>query len=93
MYKFRLYVVGDTPRSAKAIDSLREVLESDLKGQYSLDVTDLLKDPGAGDADGILATPTAIKVYPPPARRILGDFSDRTKVLFRFGLEPGLEKV
>ncbi|MBW1784361.1 MAG: circadian clock protein KaiB [Deltaproteobacteria bacterium] len=88
MYTFKLYVVGSTPRSARAIDNLREFLESDLKGAYSLEVIDLLKDPTAGDGDKILATPSAIRVSPSPERRILGDFSDKAKVFAGLGLEP-----
>jgi len=86
MHKFKLYVIGETPRSAKAIDNLRRFLEGDFKGAYSLEVADLLKDPAAGDEDKVLATPTAIKVSPPPERRILGDFSDKTRVFLGLGL-------
>ena len=89
MYKIKLYVVGKTPRSVRAIETLRSHLKADLREEHSLEVIDLLRDPGAGDEDMVLATPTAIRVSPPPERRILGDFSDRTRVFLGLGLEPG----
>jgi len=89
MYVFRLYVVGKTPRSARAIESMSRHFETHFKGMYSLEVIDLLKDPGAGDKDLVLATPTAIRVVPTPERRILGDFSDEARVFLGLGLEPG----
>lgn len=92
MHQFKLYVVGNTPRSAKAIDNLRGFLESAFGGVYSLEVIDLLKDPAAGDEDKILATPSAIKLSPPPEQRILGDFSDKAKVFFGLGIQLTPEK-
>jgi len=88
MYTFKLYVVGKTPRSMRAIEALKRHLEADFKDMYSLDVIDLLRDPGAGDKDMVLATPTAIRVSPPPERRILGDFTDKERVFSGLGLKP-----
>jgi circadian clock protein KaiB len=45
----------------------------------------VLKHPQLAEDDRILATPTLIKQLPPPLRRVIGDLSDKDKVLL--GLE------
>ena len=87
MYTIRLYVVGKTPKSVKAIEDLRVILDDEIKaqGDYSLEVVDILKNPELAEDDKILATPTAIKLLPPPLAKVIGDFNDREKVLL--GLE------
>jgi circadian clock protein KaiB len=81
MYEFRLYVVGDTPSSKKATTSLKSLLEDEFKGRYSLEVVDVLENPQIADSEHIFATPTLVKTLPPPSRKILGDISNREKVL------------
>jgi len=68
-----------------AIANLRRICEEDLRGEYSLDIIDVLQQPDAAETDRILATPTLIKQLPPPLRRVIGDLSDKEKVLL--GLE------
>ena len=83
MYVIRLYVIGQTPKAKKAIADLRAVLDDEIKtqGDYSLEVVDVLENPELAANDKILATPTAIKLLPPPIAKIIGDFSDKQKVL------------
>ncbi len=81
-YKLKLYVTGKTPRSERAIANLRKICEEDLGSDYELTVIDVLERPNLAEDDKILATPTLIKVLPPPERRIIGDLSNRKKVLF-----------
>ena len=83
MYVIRLYVIGQTPKSIKAIEDLRAVLDGEIKiqGDYSLEVVDVLENPGLAANDKILATPTAIKLLPPPVAKVIGDLSDKEKVL------------
>ena len=80
-YMLKLYVTGVTPRSRTAIKNLKEILKEDYKGAYSLTVIDVLKQPKLAEDEKILATPTLIKVLPPPVRRIIGDLSEKEKVL------------
>ena len=80
-YILKLYVAGNTPNSMRALNTLREILESEFKGVYALKVIDVLKSPQLAEEDKILATPTLSKILPPPVRRIIGDLSDREKVL------------
>ena len=80
-YKLRLFITGRTPHSIRALDNLKEICESELKGQYQVEVIDVLENPGLADADKILATPTLVRRLPEPVRKIIGDLSDREKVL------------
>ena len=85
-YILKLYVAGNTPNSMRALNTLREILESEFKGVYALKVIDVLKSPQLAEDDKILATPTLSKILPPPVRRIIGDLSDREKVLIGLDL-------
>ena len=89
MYTIRLYVVGKTHRSVKAIEDLRAILDDEIKaqGDYFLDVVDILKNPELAEDDKIIATPTAMKLLPPPLAKIIGDFSNREKVLLGLDLK------
>ena len=51
----------------------------------------MLKNPQLAEEDKILATPTLSKVLPPPVRKIIGDLSDREKVLI--GLDLLYEEI
>lgn len=82
----KLYVAGSTPNSQRALKTLRTILEEDFKGVYALKVIDVLKNPQLAEEDKILATPTLAKVLPLPVRRIIGDLSDRGKVLIGLDL-------
>ena len=82
----KLYIMGQTANSQTAIKNLNDILEKEPKDLYTLDIVDVLKDPQAASEDKILATPTLIKVSSEPARRIIGDLSDRGKVMSGLGL-------
>ena len=80
-YVLRLFVTGTTSRSQRAIANLRRICEERLAGQYELEVVDIYQDPEATRGLQIVATPTLVKVLPEPLRRIIGDLSNREKVL------------
>lgn len=80
-YILKLYVAGNTPNSVRALKMLSQILEKEFQGVYALKVIDVLKNPQLAEEDRILATPTLAKVLPPPVRKIIGDLSDREKVL------------
>ena len=90
-YVLKLYVAGNTPNSVRALKTLKNILEQDFQGVYALKVIDVLKNPQLAEEDKILATPTLSKVLPPPVRRIIGDLSDREKVLI--GLDLLYEEI
>ena len=85
-YILKLYVAGNTPNSMRALKTLRNILETEFKGVYALRVIDVLKNPQLAEEDKILATPTLAKILPPPVRRIIGDLSDRERVLIGLDL-------
>ena len=80
-YILKLYVTGMTPRSRQAIRNLKRICDEDLHGRYELEVIDILESPQLAEDERILATPVLIKQLPPPLRRLVGDLSDREKVL------------
>jgi circadian clock protein KaiB len=87
MHVIRLYVVGKTERSKKAINDLTTLLKRDFKGQYSLEVINILERPELADEDKIMATPTAVKLLPAPVRKIIGDLRDKEQILLGLDLK------
>lgn len=85
-YILKLYVAGNTSNSIRALRTLKNILEQEFQGVYALKVIDVLKNPQIAEEDKILATPTLSKILPPPVRRIIGDLSDREKVLIGLDL-------
>jgi len=86
MYEFRLYVVGRTPRSEKAVETLKAILSHSIRNGHDLEVIDLMANPDEAERDGIIATPTLVKASPPPVRKVIGDFSNAEKVAKILGL-------
>lgn len=86
-YILRLYVTGSTSRSVVAITNLKKICEEYLEGRYELEVIDLYQKPGLAKGEQIIAAPTLIKELPLPFRRIIGDMSNKEKVLFGLDLK------
>jgi circadian clock protein KaiB len=80
-YVLRLYVTGMTPRSARAVENLRAICDEYLEGRYDLEVIDIYQQPSLTKGEQIIAAPTLIKKLPLPMRRIIGDMSNRDRVL------------
>jgi circadian clock protein KaiB len=87
-YALRLYVAGMTPRSTRAIANIKEICREHLNGLYALQVIDLYQQPVLAKEDQIIAVPTLIRKLPTPVRRVIGDLSDRERVLIGLDLEP-----
>lgn len=85
-YILKLYVAGNTPNSIRALQTLNNILEKEFQGVYALKVIDVLKNPQLAEEDKILATPTLTKILPLPMRKIIGDLSDRERVLIGLDL-------
>jgi len=85
-YVIKLYVTGQTANSTRAIENLKDVLKNGLGDLYKLKIIDVLKNPQLAEEDKILATPALVRVLPPPIRKIIGDLSDREKVLLGLDL-------
>ena len=89
-YVLRLFVTGTTARSQRAIANMRKICEENLAGRFDLEVIDVYQNPEATRDLQVLATPTLVKVLPEPLRRIIGDLSDRERVLAGLNLTPAL---
>ncbi len=87
-YLLRLYVVGATAGSQRAISNLHEICEAELAGRYKLEVIDIYQQPTLAEGEQIIAAPTLVKKLPPPVRRLVGDMSDRDRVLLGLDLRP-----
>lgn len=83
----RLYVVGGAPNSVQALANLGAICQRQLKGNYQLEVVDVLEQPLRALADGVIVTPSLIKLSPLPAAQIVGNLSDQSKVLLALGLQ------
>jgi circadian clock protein KaiB len=87
-YLLKLYVTGQSPRTERAIANLRRLCKEELDGRYEIEIIDVLEHPQVAEDDRILATPTLIKQLPPPLRRVIGDLSNRDKVLLGLDVRP-----
>lgn len=92
-YVLRLYVTGMTPRSTRAIANLRAICDEHLDGRYDLDVIDIYQQPALTKSEQIIAAPTLIKRLPLPMRRLIGDMSNRERVLLGLDLARGSDRA
>jgi len=87
-YVLRLYVTGMTPRSSRAIQNIKEIIDKELHGRCVLEVIDIYQRPVLAQGDQIIATPTLVKKLPLPLRRFIGDLSDAERILLGLDLKP-----
>ena len=85
-YVLRLYITGMTPRSARAVKNLQAICDEYLEGRYDLEVIDIYQQPVLLKGEQIIAAPTLVKKLPLPMRRIIGDMSNRERVLLGLDL-------
>jgi len=83
--QLRLYVAGNAPNSVRAIANARAICEEHFNGSHDLEIVDLLDHPVRGLADGIVVTPTLLKLMPLPVQRVIGNLSDTSQVLLALG--------
>lgn len=88
-YLLKLFVDDDSPRTAQAIANLRRICEDEFPGCYDVVVINVRSQPELAEETKILAAPTLIKERPLPVRRVVGDLSDKEKVLAGIGLRAG----
>lgn len=87
-YNLRLYVAGQTHKSITALANLKTICEEHLAGRYRIEVVDLLQQPQLAAGDQILAVPTLVRRLPEPLKKIIGNLSDRERVLVGLDLRP-----
>lgn len=81
VWKLRLYVAGQTPKSIRAFANLKVLCEEHLKDRYQIEVIDLRKNPQLARGDQIVAIPTLVRRLPVPVRTIIGDLSNSVRLL------------
>jgi circadian clock protein KaiB len=86
-YRLRLYVAGQTPKSVLALTNLKQICEEHLQGRYEIEVIDLLENPQLAKGDQILALPTLVRRLPEPIKKIIGDLSNKERVLVGLDLQ------
>ena len=77
----RLYVAGRSPNSVLAIANATAICDQHFAARYTLEIVDLLVEPRRALADGIIVTPTLLKLAPKPLQRLIGNLSDTARVL------------
>ena len=87
-FQLRLYVAGQTPKSAAALANLKRICETHLAGRYEIEVIDLLVNPKLAAGDQILAVPTLVRHLPEPIKKIIGDLSNEERVLVGLDVQP-----
>ena len=87
-WNLRLYIAGRTPKSIAAFENLKKICEQHLKGQYHIEIVDLLVQPQLAKGDQILAVPTLVRRLPEPIKKIIGDLSNTERVLVGLDLRP-----
>jgi len=87
-YVLRLFITGKTPRSSRAIQNIRNICEEKLQGRYELEIIDIYQHPERIAPEQLCVTPTLIKELPLPVRRMIGDLSDKHRVLVALDVIP-----
>ena len=86
VWKLRLYVAGQTPKSIRAFANLQVMCEKHLKGLYQIEVIDLLEHPEMARGNQIVAIPTLEIKLPQQVQKIIGDLSNTDRVLVGMAL-------
>jgi circadian clock protein KaiB len=86
-YVLRLFVAGITPKSERAIRSVKEICQQHLKDRYDLEIVDIYQQRGTLKEEQIVVAPTLIKKLPLPLRRLIGDMSDKEKIVVGLDLK------
>jgi circadian clock protein KaiB len=71
-----------------AFSNLKKLCEEHLQGQYRIEVIDLLENPALAKGDQIFAIPTLVRKLPEPIKKIIGDLSNKERVLVGLNLIP-----
>ena len=87
-YVLHLYITGATPNSTRAVRNIKDICEQYLKGRYELLIMDVFQQPNLAQREDLIGVPTLIKRSPGLVRRLVGDLSDRERVLKALGINP-----
>lgn len=82
----RLYIAGGTIASTRAQANLTAFCEQQEAGRFDVELVDILREPLRALSEGVLLTPTLVRLSPLPIVKIVGDLSDRAMVFSALGL-------
>ena len=85
-YYLKLYVKGLTERSEAAVCGLHALLARLDGDDHRHEIVDVLEAPEAVEDENMLASPTLVRMWPPPHGRVMGDLSDTVAVAEALGL-------
>jgi circadian clock protein KaiB len=88
MFRFRLYIGGDTPNSAQALANLKALCTRHLPGQSTLELVDVFREPELALEAGVFMTPTLVRLAPGRVLRIVGTLAHEHLVLQALGIAP-----
>jgi circadian clock protein KaiB len=83
-----LYIAGHTQTAVRAIENINRYCEEHLQDSCTLQIVDLKKHPELAASEQIIAVPTLIRKLPAPIRILVGDLSDKEKVLVGLNIKP-----
>lgn len=86
IFRLRLFVIGASPNSIRAIANLKTICEQYMEHNYELEIIDVYQQPLVAEAEQIVALPLLIKKSPGTERKLIGDMSNTTKVLKGLGI-------
>ncbi len=86
MFKFRLYVAGDTQNSMQAVANLTALCDVRLPNRHKIELVDVFLEPKRAFADAIFMTPTLLKLAPSPVQKIVGTLSESGRIMDLLGL-------
>jgi circadian clock protein KaiB len=66
---------------------MKQICEEHLTDRCEFEIVDVYQRPELARTDQVIAVPTLIRSKPLPVRRVIGDLSDREKVIRLLGLD------
>jgi circadian clock protein KaiB len=80
-YVLHLFVSGSSGSTENTLKRLHRLLEESLGQPYTLKVIDVSQHPDLAEQHHVTATPTLVRVYPQPIRRIVGNLDSVDQLL------------
>ncbi len=80
-YVLLLFVASNNINTQQTLDSIHSILEKGLSCPYNLKIIDITKNPEQAEKNQVLATPTLLRIWPKPIKRILGELTDLERII------------
>jgi len=82
----QLYVSGMSQKSMEAVENIKRLCEEHLRDAFELEIVDIYKHPEVANEEHIVFSPSLVKRHPLPQKTLIGDFSDKDKVIKGLGI-------